>query len=635
MKRFLLPFVFCLALFAQKIDLKNQTQNADFSAFPSVVPWKVGTSLPGTCSMGQVFFKTDAPAGENIYICTATNTWTQIVGISGLTASRALVSDGSGNVAVSSVTSTELGYLGGVTSAVQTQLDSKISSLVEDTTPQLGGNLDVNGFNVAGITPTELGYLSGISSGVQAQLDDKLTASNTATLTNKTLDADGTGNSISNIGSSEIKQEIIDGLTADATPTGSTDYVMVSKAATGLRKVLLDNLPGSSGSLAIENEGSSVGTEATLNFVSGAGSTTVCVDGGAKINCTTSADTGTMLTRAQNQAGTDLECKPSSGTNTLTCSMTPALTSIAEGTTIKLIPFANNTGAVTLDIDSLGAVAVETGDSTALSADDLVAGVPVWLRSNGTEFRFVGLAPSEAGGGSSVPTPGFGAYASRPTCDSTRTLQPYYSDELAYAFDLCDGSTWNRIVGSKKMTTSQASDWTTVSADATVTDVAGTVHIALVQSAGDASGMVRAVAGTNYTSTFWFTFQNTGNSISHGCGIAISSGSTTSAALRIVGPGQTSTQQNGYLQMLYTNWNTYSSAGGAFQSSWNVPVLGLRVVRDGTNRTYYAWDGASWTIIIQEAFDAGFTETHVGLACRPGTGDRAGITLYGYNQSTP
>jgi len=43
-----------------------------------------------------------------------------------LTASRSLVSDGSGKVAVSSVTSTELGYVSGVTSAIQTQLDGKV-----------------------------------------------------------------------------------------------------------------------------------------------------------------------------------------------------------------------------------------------------------------------------------------------------------------------------------------------------------------------------------------------------------------------------------------------------------------------------------------------------------------------------
>jgi hypothetical protein len=47
-----------------------------------------------------------------------------------LTASRALVSDGSGKVAVSDVTTTELGYLDGVTSAVQTQVDAKTAKLI-------------------------------------------------------------------------------------------------------------------------------------------------------------------------------------------------------------------------------------------------------------------------------------------------------------------------------------------------------------------------------------------------------------------------------------------------------------------------------------------------------------------------
>jgi hypothetical protein len=47
-----------------------------------------------------------------------------------LTVSRALVSDGSGKVAVSDVTSTELGYLDGVTSAVQTQVDAKTAKLI-------------------------------------------------------------------------------------------------------------------------------------------------------------------------------------------------------------------------------------------------------------------------------------------------------------------------------------------------------------------------------------------------------------------------------------------------------------------------------------------------------------------------
>ena len=45
---------------------------------------------------------------------------------SNLTASRALISDNSGKIAVSDVTSTELSYLDGVTSSIQTQLNATL-----------------------------------------------------------------------------------------------------------------------------------------------------------------------------------------------------------------------------------------------------------------------------------------------------------------------------------------------------------------------------------------------------------------------------------------------------------------------------------------------------------------------------
>jgi hypothetical protein len=48
--------------------------------------------------------------------------------LAALTASRALQSDGSGVISASSVTSTELGYVSGVTSAIQTQLGNKQST---------------------------------------------------------------------------------------------------------------------------------------------------------------------------------------------------------------------------------------------------------------------------------------------------------------------------------------------------------------------------------------------------------------------------------------------------------------------------------------------------------------------------
>lgn len=56
-----------------------------------------------------------------------------------LTANRALISNGSGKVAVSAVTSTELGYLDGVTSNIQTQINNA------GTTYSAGSGLDLSG----------------------------------------------------------------------------------------------------------------------------------------------------------------------------------------------------------------------------------------------------------------------------------------------------------------------------------------------------------------------------------------------------------------------------------------------------------------------------------------------------------
>lgn len=75
-----------------------------------------------------------------------------------LTANRVLVSNSSGKVAVSDVTSTELGYLDGVTSNVQTQLDSKLET-VHDNDMLWGGK------NLSGsVSPTDAAMVSVIGS---------------------------------------------------------------------------------------------------------------------------------------------------------------------------------------------------------------------------------------------------------------------------------------------------------------------------------------------------------------------------------------------------------------------------------------------------------------------------------------
>ena len=80
-----------------------------------------------------VLTTSDVAEGTNQYFTTARAQASITGGASSvvtanLTASRALVSDGSGKIAASATTTTtEIGYLAGVTSAIQTQLDSKLN----------------------------------------------------------------------------------------------------------------------------------------------------------------------------------------------------------------------------------------------------------------------------------------------------------------------------------------------------------------------------------------------------------------------------------------------------------------------------------------------------------------------------
>jgi hypothetical protein len=63
------------------VDLRAQSRNVDFSAAVSTKPFKTGAVLPSTCATGATFFHTGAPAGKNLYACTATNTWTALAGV--------------------------------------------------------------------------------------------------------------------------------------------------------------------------------------------------------------------------------------------------------------------------------------------------------------------------------------------------------------------------------------------------------------------------------------------------------------------------------------------------------------------------------------------------------------------------
>lgn len=82
---------------------------------------------------------------------TITGAATTITGAD-LTASKALISNSSGKVAVSAVTETELGYVSGVTSAIQTQVDAKQDTLTAGDGITIDGGTDTISISSGAIT---------------------------------------------------------------------------------------------------------------------------------------------------------------------------------------------------------------------------------------------------------------------------------------------------------------------------------------------------------------------------------------------------------------------------------------------------------------------------------------------------
>jgi len=89
-----------------------------------------------------------------------------------------------GGAEIGSVTNAEIGRLSGVTSAIQTQINTKSPS----ASPTFTGNVVLPSTTVIGdVDATEIGYLNGVSSNVQTQLDAKAATASVAALSGATF----------------------------------------------------------------------------------------------------------------------------------------------------------------------------------------------------------------------------------------------------------------------------------------------------------------------------------------------------------------------------------------------------------------------------------------------------------------
>lgn len=164
---------------------------------------------------------------------------------------------------------------------------------------------------------------------------------------------------------------------------------------------------GGGGSLAIDNNGTLVGTRSVLNLIGGVGVVNTISDTGTQINVQQSVDTSVIASKASAQSGAVWLCNSAGSSSAYTCALSPTLQSYTTGMVLAWKPNVNGTGgATTLNVDTLGAVGVKQADGvTDPASADIVAGRLYDVWHDGTVFRLMTPAINAA------------SAASQPTCN--------------------------------------------------------------------------------------------------------------------------------------------------------------------------------------------------------------------------
>jgi hypothetical protein len=117
------------------------------------------------------------------------------------------------------------------------------------------------------------------------------------------------------------------------------------------------------------------------------------------------------------------------GTDTITGTTSPALTAYATGNQFSFVVANTNTGAVTINVDGLGAKAITRTGTTALVAGDMVAGQTVEIIYDGTRFQLVnGNSFTNLKVSGTLGVTGVATFTAQPIVSSLTASLPVFTD---------------------------------------------------------------------------------------------------------------------------------------------------------------------------------------------------------------
>lgn len=293
-----------------------------------------------------------------------------------------------------------------------------------------------------------------------------------------------------------------------------------------------------------------------------------------------------------------------------------ALPTTITGTANEITASAS-TGAITLSLPSTVSFAAKTlrvPNSTTLPATCTVGDSYMDTDATSGSRWFLCEATNTwvVQGASSTGTTVRTAYASLPTCDSTKTNYLYLLTDSIYTAH-CNGTAFAYWSGPKYIPTLPWSNGTAFGSGATVTATTGSVLFDGGSPTGGDSirASIKAVPTAPYTIILDVDISQAGT-VSSSCGLVLTDG-TVAASNKVI----TLMQSHVGLNMTkLTNATTWNSNYIAYAQAVGRGKISFRLVDDNTNRTWsISPDRINWTQVSQQGRTDFLTATHYGYGC--------------------
>jgi hypothetical protein len=397
----------------------------------ATVPNQVGntSALPSTCTVGQTFFNFSATAGQNMYYCTAANTWTQQLNSGGTAGFGASLFSSTSSATVTGTTAATLigSVTGSTTIAANTFTAGQFLQIQVEgyyTTPAAyAGTLTIN-LKIGGVTRLTTGGinpLANVAMGVwrlNCGVTTRTSGPSGTQIANCLFET--TGSSLSALTPAQSAMTATAAWTIDTTASAAIDMQAAwsttagSPSITGtnavawipgapVTSVSIDGGPAQTGTVALTSKVTSVfGQSGVVGAVGDLNSSAQVVQiGGAAIPASAGL-TGTnsarqLVAASAHNVSAPLSCADSSGSGTAqSCATSPSFTP-AAGDQIIYNTTTTNTGDLTITVNGTAAHVKKWQGSAVLAGGDLKANVSIPMTFDGTCWQVggnIGNAPS-------------------------------------------------------------------------------------------------------------------------------------------------------------------------------------------------------------------------------------------------